>query len=62
MVTIGGGMTGHIYAKSQVSDYQHRGASLERYNLFEFIANTYEDEHAGRSAPRVPDPDVNELC
>lgn len=58
-----------MFAKSQVTDYQHRGTELQDYNLVEFFTDTYEaeitkadhkaelvseDAHRGPGRPRNP--------
>lgn len=58
--------SGRLTVKSQVIDYQHRGAELEDYNILDFFVETYEteitradreadsfeDDYRGRGRPR----------
>ena len=69
IVTLDISSSGRMFAKSQVTDYQHRGTELQGYNLVEFFTDTYEteitkadreaelvseDAHRGPGRPRNP--------
>ncbi len=42
MITLEINAGGRLFVKSQVTDYQYRGAELQHYNVYDFFADTYE--------------------
>ena len=44
VVTLDVSSSGRVFAKSQVTDYQHCGTELQSFNLVDFFTETYETE------------------